>query len=66
MENSKNKFLFSQISDTILEHEDEEGNRFHVNKLGKCTTTINNQNSSRNKVKFYQKHSPRFLFQITN
>ncbi len=61
MENSRNKFLFSQVTDNILEHEDEEGNKFTVSKLGKCTTTINSENSSRNKVKFYQKHSPRFF-----
>jgi hypothetical protein len=51
---SRNKFLFSQISENILEHEDEDGNKFAVSKLGKCTTTINNEISSRNKVKFYQ------------
>lgn len=59
MENSKNKFIFSQVSESVLEHEDEEGNKFNVNKSGKCTTTLNNQSSSRNKVKYYQKHSPR-------
>ncbi len=59
MENSKNKFVFSQVSESILEHEDEEGNKFNVNKSGKCSTTLNNEGSSRNKVKYYQKHSPR-------
>ena len=59
IENSKNKFVFSQVSETILEHEDEEGNKFNVNKSGKCATTLNNESSSRNKVKYYQRHSPR-------
>lgn len=61
MENSKNKFMFSQVSEHILEHEDEEGNKFNVSKLGKCSTSLTNPNSNRNKIKFYQKHSPRFF-----
>ncbi len=60
-ENSKNKFYFSQNSDIILDHEDENGNRFKVNKIGKHFILAINSNKSKSQIKTYNKHSPRFF-----
>ena len=44
----------------ILDHEDENGNRFKVNKIGKhFILAINNK--AKHAVKKYQRHAPRFF-----
>lgn len=57
----KNKFCFRQDSDVILEHEDEMGNKFKVNKIGKNSIFNVNSKSETKPVKVYNKHSPRFF-----
>ena len=59
-DNLRNKYVFDQNSDIILDHEDETGNRFKVNKIGKhFILALNNKNKS--SIKKYQRHSPRFI-----
>ncbi|CAF0878303.1 unnamed protein product [Brachionus calyciflorus] len=60
---AKNKFCFRQNSDIILEHEDEIGNKFKVNKNGKNIIFNVSQGSVKegNNIKSYGKHAPRFF-----
>ncbi len=61
-EYTKNKFLFNQNSDTVVEHQDEEGNKFKVNKIGRnYISTVNNNFNQKNLIKTYNRHSPRFF-----
>ncbi|RNA34735.1 sperm-associated antigen 17, partial [Brachionus plicatilis] len=58
---AKNKFCFRQDADVILEHEDEMGNRFKVNKSGKNSIFNVNSKGEIKPLKIYNKHSPRFF-----
>lgn len=44
-----------------MDHEDENGNRFKVNKIGKHFILAINSNKNKNPIKTYNKHSPRFF-----
>jgi hypothetical protein len=62
-EYTKNKFLFNQNGDIVLEHQDEEGNRFKVNKIGRnYISTVNGNLNQKNHMKSYKRHSPRLFF----
>lgn len=58
---AKNKFCFRQDSDIILEHEDEMGNLFKVNKSGKNSIYNVNSKSDAKPIRVYNNHSPRFF-----
>ena len=64
VESSKSKFVFSQNTDEIFNHEDEDGNMFKVSKYGKCSSlpsVTREENRTKNLIRQYQKHSPRFF-----
>ena len=60
---SSNKFLFYQNSDTILDHVDDEGNIFKIDKFGKCISIPIDQSQSSSSsfsLSDYDNHSPRY------
>jgi hypothetical protein len=60
---SSNKFLFYQNSDTILDHVDDEGNIFKIDKFGKCSSIPIDQSQSSSSsfsLSDYDNHAPRY------
>jgi hypothetical protein len=73
---TRNRFIFNQTSNVVLEHEDESGNKFKVSKIGKnFIMPVNMQGSQsgirpppvvaaaarKGPIKVYDKHAPRFF-----
>jgi hypothetical protein len=51
--------VFNQKSEMVLDHEDEDGNKFRVSNIGKNFIYVHNNLKSKSAVKSYKKHSPR-------
>jgi len=51
--------VFNQKAEMVLDHEDEDGNKFKVNNIGKNFIYVHNNLKNKKAIKSYKKHSPR-------
>lgn len=56
----RNRFFFQPLSEIIIEHQDESGNRFKVSQSGKNISLPSSQTQKKT-IRNFGKHTPRFF-----